>query len=74
MVNIVLKWSGLVLCLIGALCTSLNITPINVYLLNLSALFYMVWSIRVRDLNLTLVNAGLLAIYCFGSVYRLFFA
>jgi len=56
---------------LGAICTSINITPINVYLLNLGALLYLIWSVRVRDINLIIVNAGMLVIYGSGTIYRL---
>jgi hypothetical protein len=69
--NSIIKWSGLAVTLIGAMCTSFNITPVNVYLLNLGAVLYLIWSIRVKDLNLTIVNIGLLVIYGSGTVYRL---
>jgi hypothetical protein len=69
--NCIIKWSALIICLAGAICTSMNITPINVYLLNVGALLYLIWSIRVRDVNLIIANAGMLVIYGSGTVYRL---
>jgi len=69
--NCIIKWSGLFVTLVGAICTSMNITPINVYLLNLGAVLYLIWSIRVKDLNLTIVNIGLLVIYGSGTICRL---
>jgi len=69
--NCIIKWSALIVCLLGAICTSINITPINVYLLNLGALLYLIWSVRVRDINLIIVNAGMLVIYGSGTIYRL---
>jgi len=69
--NCIIKWSALIICLTGAICTSMNVTPINVYLLNVGALLYLIWSIRVRDINLIIVNAGMLVIYGSGTVYRL---
>ena len=50
----------------GALCTSLRIDPLNIYLLNLGALLYVLWAIRIREMNLIIVNAVLLAIYIVG--------
>ena len=66
-----LKWTGLVLTLTGAILTSLNINPLNVYLLNDGALSYFLWSYRIRDVNLMLVNGGLLAIYFVGVAKNL---
>ena len=62
----VIKWISLCLTLSGALCTSLRIDPYHIYLLNLGAIGYLTWSICVRDVNLIIVNSGLLLIYIIG--------
>jgi len=54
------------LTLAGALCTSLRIDPLNIYLLNLGAVLYLAWGYRIREMNLVVINAGLLAIYLYG--------
>ena len=69
MFNNVLKWAGCLAVVLGALCTSLRIDPLNIYLLNLGALLYLVWAVRIRELNLVLVNGVLLAIYLVGLFY-----
>ncbi len=53
----------------GALCTALRIDPTNIYLLNLGAVLYLIWSVRIREWNLVVVNAVLLLIYCVGLFY-----
>ena len=63
MLNNILKWGGCATVVGGALCTSLRIDPLNIYLLNVGALLYLIWAVRIRELNLVLVNAVLLAIY-----------
>jgi hypothetical protein len=65
-INTVLKWVACAVTLSGALCTSLRIDPLNIYLLNAGALLYLIWSIRIREWNLSAVNAGLLTIYIVG--------
>ena len=67
--NNLLKWSGCATVVLGALCTSLRIDPLNIYLLNAGALLYLIWAIRIRELNLVLVNGVLLAIYLVGLFY-----
>jgi len=67
--NNILKWAGCLAVVAGALCTSLRIDPLNIYLLNLGALFYLIWAVRIRELNLVLVNGVLLAIYAVGLFY-----
>jgi hypothetical protein len=63
------KWSGVWFTLAGALCTSLRIDPLNVYLLNLGSLLFVIWAIRIRERAMITVNAGLLAIYVLGLFF-----
>ncbi len=65
------KTLGLLSTLSGALATALQYDPLNIWLLNAGALFYLFWSVRVKDWNLTLVNGGLLTIYVVGAIIRL---
>jgi hypothetical protein len=64
-----LAWTATVLTLAGALCTSLRIDPLNVYLLNLGSACFLWWACRIRDRAMITVNAGLLAIYMIGLFY-----
>ena len=70
MIDTVLKWVACAVTLAGALCTSLQIDPLNIWLLNLGALLYLVWSVRIREWSLVTINAGLLLIYIVGLVVR----
>lgn len=67
--NSVLKWAGCALVCLGALCTSLRLDPLNIWLLNAGALVYLIWSLRIRESNLIVVNAVLLALYVVGLIY-----
>jgi len=67
-INIVLKWVACAVTLVAALLTSFQIYPLNIYMLNAGSFLYMIWSIRVKELNLVLVNAGLLIIYFIGAL------
>ncbi len=69
MLNFILKWVACAVTLSGALCTALRIDPTNIYLLNLGAVLYLIWSVRIREWNLVVVNAVLLLIYCVGLFY-----
>ena len=64
-----LAWTATALTLVGALCTSLRIDPLNVYLLNLGSACFLWWAWRIRDRAMITVNAGLLAIYMIGLFY-----
>jgi hypothetical protein len=67
--NNILKWTGCLAVVLGAAFTSLRIDPLNIYFLNLGAALYLIWSIRIREWNLVIVNGVLLAIYIFGLVW-----
>jgi len=69
MLNNILKWAGCATVLAGALCTSLRIDPLNIYLLNLGALLYLIWAVRIKETNLIIVNGVLLALYVLGLFY-----
>lgn len=67
--NFWLKWVACAVTLAGASCTALRIDPTNIYLLNLGAVLYLIWAVRIREWNLVVVNAVLLLIYCVGLFY-----
>ncbi len=67
----ILKWVGTALTIAGAIATSLALDPLNVYLFNAGALTWLAAAIRMKEKSLIVVNAGLLAVYIFGVIYRL---
>ena len=67
----IIKWAACFITLAGALCTSQGITPENIYLLNLGAGLYLIWSLRIREWNLIIINAVLLLIYVWGTLKNL---
>jgi len=68
--NFALSWMGCFFVASGALTTSLRIDPLNIYLLNFGALFYLIWSIRVKERSLIVTNGVLLALYIIGIFYQ----
>lgn len=64
--NNVLKWTATVGTLVGASLTSLDIYPINVYFLTVSTVLWTIWSIRIKENSLIVVNFGMIAIYVIG--------
>lgn len=68
MLDNVLKYVGMIAVILGAILTSLRIDPANIFFLNLGALSYLIWSVRIREWNLVAVNGTLLAIYIVGAV------
>jgi hypothetical protein len=69
MLNNILKWLGCATVCAGALCTSLRIDPLNIYLLNVGALIYLWWAVRIGERNLIIVNAVLVLLYIVGLFY-----
>ncbi len=67
----ILKWVGTALTIAGAIATSLALDPLNVYMFNAGALTWLAAAIRMKEKSLIVVNAGLLAVYIFGVIYRL---
>lgn len=65
----ILAWTATGITLCGALCTSLRIDPLNVYLLNLGAVLFLWWAVRIQDRAMITVNAGLLGIYILGLFF-----
>jgi len=70
-VNNFLKWFGCACVIAGAVCVSLKIDPLNMYLLNLGALCYLAWGVRVKEWSQVTVNSALLLIYMGGIIQRL---
>ena len=70
MINTILKWVACVVTLAGALATSLAYDPLNIYLLNVGSILYLIWGVRIKELNLVIINAGLLLIYVVGLLHR----
>lgn len=66
-----LKWTGTIITLAGAVLTSLAVDPYNVYLFNAGSLLFLIWAVRIQDTALIAVNAGLLTIYAVGTVRAL---
>lgn len=67
--NFVLKWTGCIFILIGAILTSINVYPLNLFILNLGTIFYVLWSYRVKEPSVFVVNLGLFIIYLIGSIH-----
>jgi hypothetical protein len=71
LVDDILKWSACFTVMGGALTTTLGIDPLNVFLLTIGGTLYWIWSIRIREWNLIVVNTVVLIIYAYGTMLRL---
>jgi hypothetical protein len=71
MINTIIKWTALVVTIVGAVCNAFLIAPANTILGVIGAVLYMTWAIRTKDWNIALVNIGLLMIYGVGLVVNI---
>ena len=67
----VIKWLGTLLTAGGALMTAVDVDPLNIYLFNGGAFFWLVASIRMRDVPLIFLKALLLIISIVGFILRI---
>lgn len=67
----VLKWSGTLFTVLGALLTSLSVDPWNVYIFNVGSVFWLIASVKMRETSLVVVNVALLVVYAYGVVLRI---
>ena len=64
--NSILKWLATIITLIGAVLTTMNLFPYNVYAFNIGCLLWIIWGYRIRENCIILVNSVLLSIYMVG--------
>jgi hypothetical protein len=70
-ISFYVKWVATTVTLIGALLASVNIYPLSAIVLNSGAFLFLIWAVLIRDRAMITVNAGLLAIYTVGLLYKL---
>lgn len=70
-INSLLKWTATVLTILGALAISYKLDPLNIYLLNAGSVFWIIWSLRIREYSILAVNVVMMLIYAHGLVLRL---
>ncbi len=66
--NNILKWSATLITICGAILTSLNMFPYNVYAFNVGCLIWIIWGYRIKEKSIVTVNLGLLIIYIIGAL------
>ena len=64
------KWTGCAFVVAGALLTAINIYPLNLIVLNTGTLIYMIWSWRVKEMSVFVVNLSLTLIYTIGIMFN----
>ena len=67
-IDFFLQWSATAFTIVGAVLTSANLYPYNVFALYIGTVLWTIWAVRIRQLSLIVVNSALLAIYMGGVV------
>ncbi|MEI8077914.1 MAG: DUF6552 family protein [Betaproteobacteria bacterium] len=70
MFNTILKWTACAVTLVAALLTSFEVLTYNRELFAVGAALYLLWSVRIREANLIVINGALLAIYAVGIAVK----
>lgn len=68
MFNTILKWTACAVTLSAAVLTSFELLAYNRELFAVGSALYLMWSIRIREANLIVINAALLLIYGAGML------
>ena len=70
MLDNILKWVACAVTLTAALLTSFEVLGYNRELFAVGATLYLLWSVRIREANLIVINGALLAIYAVGLIVK----
>ena len=62
----ILQWLGTIFTIAGATASSFNFYPQNVILFNIGSVFWVFAAIELRNVQILVVNIGLLLIYAIG--------
>jgi hypothetical protein len=67
-IDFFLQWTATAFTIVGAVLTSANLYPYNVFALYIGTVSWTIWAVRIRQLSLIVVNSALLAIYLGGVI------
>lgn len=67
-----IEWFAVFVTLSGAIATTLSYEPYNVYLLNFGSVLWTIWAIFDRKPSIIIVNLGMLLVYSYGTILRIF--
>ena len=70
MLDNILKWTACAVTLTAALLTSFELLTYNRELFAVGSALYLLWSVRIREANLIVINGALLAIYAVGIAVK----
>jgi hypothetical protein len=64
-----LKWLATACLIIGAVLTTVDIRPLNIWLFNIGNLAWLIVGIMWREWSLVVLNIVLIAIYAYGILF-----
>ena len=70
MLDNILKWTACAVTLAAALLTSFEVLGYNRELFAVGAGLYLLWSVRIKEANLIVINGALLLIYAIGLIVK----
>ena len=70
MLDNILKWTACAVTLTAALLTSFEVLGYNRELFAVGAGLYLLWSVRIKEANLIVINGALLLIYAIGLIVK----
>lgn len=65
----VLKWFATVMLITGAVLTSMDIRPWNIWFFNTANVAWVIVGLMWREWSLVVMNGVLIGIYCYGLFY-----
>lgn len=67
-----LEWFSTIFSLIGAILTSVNVYPLNIYLSVITSITWIIWGIRTSNKGIVVVNIGFGIIFLIGTIKSLY--
>jgi hypothetical protein len=71
--NNILKWAATSILIVGAMLLSVDVYPLGGIVENVGTLVFFIWSVRVKETALVVVNGALFLIYTSGLLVKLAF-
>jgi hypothetical protein len=62
----IIQWIATIFTIAGATASSLDQFPFNIILFNIGSILWIISAIRIKNIQIIIVNSGLLLIYVIG--------
>jgi hypothetical protein len=64
----IIQWIATIFTIAGSMASSFNQFPINIIFFNIGSVVWIIASIRIKNLQLIVVNSGLILVYMIGFI------